>query len=401
MFVVASLTLVASCSSTDVAAPVSVATTEAAASSSIAEERELLVDVSEAMNRRGGIGLDSCKIEDITPNGFSSVETNTSGFLIPPQAVDLIGEVWLRIIPVETSDGLIEESRIESLHSTMRTVSDFFKEQSFGQAVLKWFVEEKSDWVKLAESNREIGIVEAKHSEDMSYLMEQILRIARPGSSRQDKQLVLVVLPSETTSQIEQTTRSVDGEPVNEIFLENGIILSSNMVVNWKSLAHSIGHSWLRIEDLYHHAYFGAPQDYFGMWDVMAFASAPIPEFSGWFRWRSGWLNDDQVRCDEIPSQLDRFISPLDSDSSSVKLSVFPTSNHSAVLVEVRTRLKQGENGLVGLVYSIDTSFEHGNGPIRLVGILDADGDVVEMNGQRFTRVTSDESGVVVRTESL
>lgn len=356
----------------------------------------LLSDVFASRQSAAFADTSRCEIDDITPDSPGGSIARTSGFDIPAEAAPLVGDVWLRIVPVETSDLEMERKRVELLEETLEIVSEFFREQSYDLANLLYFSEEESDWVQFSETGESLGFVGSEPKKDMAALMEAILLETRPSEDSRDTQLVLALLPPEPSSTVEQATRRFQLDLVNGMRLENGILMSASFVTNWKVLAHELGHSWLRSEDLYQHSYFGSGQDFFGRWDIMSMASGPDPEFSSWFRWRSGWLSDDQVYCIEGALEVEFFLQPLQTKSGLAKSAMVRLSDHSLLVIEVREHQYSRDIAETLLVYVVDTSFEHGNGPFRLVGTIDEDGQDLDWEDVTIRRSQSDSSGMVV-----
>ena len=71
-------------------------------------------------------------------------------------------------------------------------------------------------------------------------------------------------------------------------------------------------------------------------------------------------------------------------------------SDHSLLVIEVREHQYSRDIAETLLVYVVDTSFEHGNGPFRLVGTIDEDGQDLDWEDVTIRRSQSDSSGMVV-----
>jgi M6 family metalloprotease-like protein len=164
-------------------------------------------------------------------------------------------------------------------------------------------------------------------------------------------------------------------------------------------ISHEIGHSWLYLEDLYSFGIQGPYENYLQTWDLMAAPVGPNLGFTSWTRWRAGWLDDDQVRCTTPTTTSLRFVNQLDYDSSGTKSLVFPLSDHSALVAEVRTGYGANADNSSVVVYEVDTSYEHGNGPIRLKGTLREVGDELAQSGIRLALDAIDISGALITVE--
>lgn len=95
----------------------------------------------------------------------------------------------------------------------------------------------------------------------------------------------------------------------------------------------------------------------------------PSNDFVGWHKWKLGWLSADQVHC--VPHRGtpgEHTLTPV-SARGGTKIVVIPTSPHTALVAEARTR------GLLDptvcrpgiLIYRVATHVPSGRGPLRIV----------------------------------
>ena len=408
LFVSLLLVLVA-CSTTDSAAtttakPMAVPTSSAVSTTLASTSTSLqsttttspqLIDSFVSESGESILDSDVCRIRDITPGTPNGSFVNSSGFPVPEGAVGRVGAVRLWVIPVETSDYSASREGLTDLASSLETVVDFYGVQSYGKATLQVRFEGETNWVRLPGSAADFGFGDSRPQQDFSKLMEQILGRWTPSAEVREDDLVLVVLPPVPNVVVTQSTRRFDLKRFNNVLLQNGVLLSSagNEIRTWELHAHELGHSWLRLEDLYHARADVPYQDYMGTWDIMATAVGPSPTLSGFSRWRAAWIEDDEMTCVDstIPSR--HFVAGLNDADASSKLLVIPTTDHSAIVVEVRE--VKGSNKPIALVYTVDTAFEHQLGPYRfqtqfyLVDSFQI-GDVV------LNLIDRDSSGVVI-----
>lgn len=118
----------------------------------------------------------------------------------------------------------------------------------------------------------------------------------------------------------------------------------------------------LGLPDLYNNAdpYF----DDAGTWDYMAQPEPVVPGLFGWHKWKLGWLEDDQVRCQVGAGSIEETLTPV-SVAGGTKLIVVRTGETQAYAIEARravgTDSRLCEEGV--LIYSIDTSRISGSDP--------------------------------------
>lgn len=312
---------------------------------------------------------------------------------MPDGAVPRNGEVRLWVIPVATTDYLVSEADLQALSKSLSKVAKFFDDQSYGKSSLSVHLESPEHWVKLPGTATEFGFGTSAFQQDFSPVMEQVLTRWNPSTTVLEDDLVVVLLPPVPGVTVAQGTRRFDQKRFNNILLQNSVMLSSTPSESgsWTLHAHELGHSWLRLEDLYHFPNFGPFQDHMGSWDIMSNTGAPKPMFSSWARWRAGWIEDGEVRCVDSLRDSRHLIEPVSQSRSTMKSLLIPLSEHSLIVVEAR----EDDENLVPLVYVVDTSFEHGNGPWRVKGWFDRSNDLVVEN-VKLTLIDRDTSGVIL-----
>ena len=338
--------------------------------------------------------VEDCKIPDVTPSTPTGIFNNSSGFPIPDGAVTQTGEVKLWVIPVETSDFQASEQGLADLEASLEKVADFFDEQSYGRASLRYSIEAESNWVRFPGTASEYGFGESKYQQDFSPVMQEILENWIPSGPVSENDLVMAVLPPVPGVVVAMSTRRFDLKRFNNVLLQNGVLISSggNEIRTWELQAHELGHSWMRLEDLYHGRGDVPYQDYMGSWDIMADAASKDPNFSSWSRWRSGWIDDAEVLCVTPTIASKHFVGLVENSSARPKALVIPTSSNSTIIVEVRGG---GSGAPVPLAYTVDTSIEHQLGPYRVQSAIVASQTAV-IGDVTLTLVDRDSSGVVI-----
>ncbi|MFJ2771394.1 M6 family metalloprotease domain-containing protein [Streptomyces sp. NPDC087300] len=133
----------------------------------------------------------------------------------------------------------------------------------------------------------------------------------------------------------------------------------------WRVLNHENGHAF-GLPDLY-----GTGQEYrrhpVGHWDVMDEDWGPTNDFMAWHKWKLGWLDEDQVGCQDRVGTREFTLSPL-SAKGGVKLIAVPVSDTDVITVEARTR--SGLDPAVCrpgvLISRVSTDTRSGHNPVRV-----------------------------------
>ena len=99
--------------------------------------------------------------------------------------------------------------------------------------------------------------------------------------------------------------------------------------------------------------------------DHMGSDAGPARDLSGWLRYVAGWLEDDQVYCQDLTSlnTVELTLVPINDKSPGIKMAVVKISDEKAVVIESRRVTKFGctpESYREGvLVYSYDATKGH------------------------------------------
>jgi hypothetical protein len=181
--------------------------------------------------------------------------------------------------------------------------------------------------------------------------------------------------------------------------LAHGVLMGGRSVALWTVLAHEIGHTWLGSEDLYYFP--DQSQIMMGGWDLMAQPIAITIELSPWLRWINEWVADSQVRCVTTPGETVHHLETISVASDDPKMVVVKLSDHSVLVIDSRRQLEFGvegydSNGDATIAYVVDTSINHGQGPIRWRGELRAVGESLTTDGVTITLLDADATNDLV-----
>ena len=326
------------------------------------------------------LSLDSCRIADVTPespNGFVQI---SSGFPLPDGAVPQLGSVSLRVIPVETTDFPMPQNVVDELMQSLTRVSAYYREQSFGQMELVPQIEPTTSWVRLPGTAKDFNFATTVPMQDHSSLAQEVLSRWTPANAATEDDLTLIVLPPGPSASIAQAAGKFDSERFNNVLLQNTAIITADFRTKWSVISHEIGHTLMRLEDLYEFGVQVGKETYTAPFDLMSMAGFPFP-LLGWSRWRSGWIGDGSVRCVPMDRTTTHGIVNLQALGNDPKLVVVPVSSSEVLVAELRTRIVSSVPGQDVVVYSVNTAIHHGQGPIRLIGNLSANGQSLRAGG--------------------
>jgi M6 family metalloprotease-like protein len=137
----------------------------------------------------------------------------------------------------------------------------------------------------------------------------------------------------------------------------------------WRVLAHETGHIF-GMPDYYD---FSAPSatnenlyHFVGGWTIMS-ANTTGAEFFAWDKYREGWIDPSQVRCQDTPGSTTETITPVEKPGG-IKMIVAKTGPSTAVVAEVRARTG-GDADMCSsgvLVYTLDARALNGHGPAQV-----------------------------------
>ena len=189
-----------------------------------------------------------------------------------------------------------------------------------------------------------------------------------------------------------------DGETIYTWFTPGTNFMTPGQTPLWTWYAHEFGHA-LGIPDLRDMS--NATKNSIGViraekWevnpmgdmDIMDNQGGPTITINAWTRWVQGWLDDSQATCvlpENIKDENYYKLNQLNGVGVKDKLLVIKTSATTALLIESRrwdsrfdTPIKHSRNGVV--VYRVDSTLGHEEGPLRLYSPRDIAQYIYEEN---------------------
>ena len=335
-----------------------------------------------------------CQITDATPGEMSSGFPRSAG-LVPSS-----GKLKILVIPVIFSDLEFTDSDLGYVKNKYQKVAEYFNESSYGVATVEATYADKDSWVNLGTSLEQNGFINAPVQTNRVLFYRNVIDLYESKKSLAGFDIVEVV--TSNTNLFDVGYGFTPGESQYGTKRTFGGVLSTGAAVfAWDTLAHELGHAWLGFEDLYFFATsleVRAGFPVIGAWDLMGRINSQQRELSGWSRWLAGWIASSSVRCVESSSSSRHFLEPLAAKqtSTSSKVLVFKLTANSAIVIEYRAESKYNETSSKLLVYKVDTTYSHGQGPMRLVAEIGKAGTAVSSDTIKITLLKIDSTGVVV-----
>jgi M6 family metalloprotease-like protein len=331
---------------------------------------------------------DSCKTRDLTSRPDVS-----NGFPRPGSALIAPKLVKILILPVSFSDFSFLESDLLKLQVATKETSDIYKKISFDKLNVEFTFPEKSEWVTLARSAASYGIVENKPQQNNEIVVIDALAAT---SSKIDFDAYDGVL---IESGWFRSTGGGQGFPGQRYPTSHGVAKGVSFtfgqgVASWRTIAHELGHSLFGLEDLYVFLNSNRPlvtdPTPAGQWDMM---SNSAPDFFGWNKLLMGYLEEADLRCITNQSDTTHFISNINAAAGN-KLVLINLSEGRTLALEARSTL----GGIQGLLaYEIDSSINHGDGPIKAQKKLVEASQSLTLLGYRLEVIDSNKNGLLVR----
>jgi len=331
------------------------------------------------------LSLSACQIQDV-----SSDNAMSSGFPRPNWLRSGRGQVNVLVIPVSFADLPFTSREVPVLRQVYDQMSQYFSKMSYGRATVRTTLAPESTWVTLDGTLEQNQLINSPPQFDASGIFRKAVEIYLRGASADGYDVVSVVSAYSLQIYIGQALAARASKyGTSQNF--SGVLMLGGTVNSWEVIAHELGHAWLGFEDLY---LFGGGARPFRDWDLMSREGADL---SGWSRFLAGWMDPAWVRCAKPGVRSRHFLSLLNSDSrvDQPRVLVIALSSYASLVVEVRDT-----GSPCVLVYQVDTSIHHGQGPIRTVGEARQAGVDISSGTFRLSVVGIQRDGAIVEVVS-
>lgn len=319
-----------------------------------------------------GQAIERCKIREASQNDVLYGDKNftKTGFPVAKPTTSS-GTVKWALIPVQFADSPPQGDFRPRVDGQMSLLSEWFATVSGGKFKVDWVV--ARDWVTLPGSAndyiipRSVNVIDAPNGPK---LFREAMLAADPTFDFTNIQTVNFILPKGQTV-IGETSQGFPWDQVVQQVTTNegrvqsysipGVFMDDPRRAYWSYWAHEFGHAM----GLPHIGSSRGELPPFNPWDLMGGQDGPSRELTGWLRFLAGWLDDEQVYCQDLAqaSDLKLTLVPLSDNKTGIKMVGIPISSTKILLIESRRETKfscpstPARNGV--LVYVYDATLGH------------------------------------------
>jgi M6 family metalloprotease-like protein len=301
------------------------------------------------------------------------------GFPRYPMRMASTGIVRAKVIFVDFPDAPATETPEQAFGLISPEAADFFKVVSYNR--MNFELQPHFVWLRMSRPSVDYMFERSFSFELHRAYIQEAVALANAEVDFSDIDAVYVI----ANPQARAISFGPGFTPSHESF---GIRADGNTIVNGATsgfdikdwgflwLNHEAGHT-LGLVDLY--AFENNTNNYddvhrfVGNFGLMGYIAGKAPEPLAYERWLLGWLDDNQIVCQQTGDETTT-LSAIE-EQGDIKAIMVPISPTSAVIVESRRALgydsKLAKSG--ALVYSIDTSISTGEGPIKILPVIDND----------------------------
>jgi M6 family metalloprotease-like protein len=276
------------------------------------------------------------------------------------------GIVTAKVIFVDFPDAPAALTPQEVYAHVSPSTAQIFQSLSYGRFDFR--LEPHFEWLQMSQASTNYSFTEF---EPHRQYVQEAVSLADPQVDFSEVQTVIVIAnPSAGALWFGPTftgSPAWGGISADGITLYNGVTSGADLVLwNGRWLNHETGHS-LGLIDLY--AYIGDTHRFVGGFDIMGMISGLAPEMMAYLRWQLGWLDDDQIYCQQDGSATVTLAAI--ATQGGVKAVMVPTGPTSLVVVESRRALgldadlAPSQTG--ALVYTVDSAIQTGAGAIQIL----------------------------------
>lgn len=252
----------------------------------------------------------------------------------------------------------------------------FYKDLSSGR--MDYVMEPHFVWLRLSQPSKHYAEGLSSGEGHLAFIQEAVdLADAEVDFSKADS--VLVMAPPQAKAL--QIGPAFGGTPdfgihADGVVLANGVTSGADLPYwGFLWLNHETGHS-MSLVDLYAYQTTGTNEDmlrFIGNFGLMGDIGSKAPEFFAFERWQLGWLDDEQIVCQQT-NDATTTLSAIET-TGGVKAVMIPISDTKVVVVESRRALGYDTKIVKpgALVYTVDTSIYSGEGVIVVYPISDKD----------------------------
>jgi M6 family metalloprotease-like protein len=338
---------------------------------------------AEAFPSTAFLPVEYCRLENVYVN-----QTLMVGFPLSPYRIPTKGNVNVKVLVVDFPDvpGVMSEEELDAFFAEYEEgVSRFFDDQSFGQVEFRF--SRHPGFVRIPERALDLSLTRTQQRRDLDYVVKESIRLVDPLVDFTEIDMVIVFLNPAITEELADVSPALVQNQGGIIQTNEGAIYNATLIaadgmrVGYPILAHEMGHLF-GLMDLYKFTRFPSNStldvlrqyEYVGVFDFMNVASpnsfGDNRDMLGWTRFQLDWITEDQVRCVNpyVKGTTTHPLIPTHVNSDGAKMVVIPFNKSQALVLEVKAEHEYCVECRGGLyAYVVDSFFENGHGPIRLV----------------------------------
>ena len=335
--------------------------------------------------------IQRCELRDVSSERLR-FDTLMVGFPRGTKNLDPLKPYKVVVLPVDWQD-MPGEGKPSDVHlAAAQKFVDYYNDVSYGKMKLK--LDFNDEWFRLPGLMSDYEVTEYDYQNPYSdktkaqktRLLHNGVSVADPKVDFTDTAIVIFVLPERQTA-IELTLQGFwNGDLPSPAQSDEGLIKNFFTAGKafplrevWSYYAHEFGHTimlpdyYLQIANYGNDRLVQIPVGPFSGFEMMSTQAGPSRTMSLWSRFLMGWLEDSNIYCAELSTLRDTslVLEPIDTQSENLKGAVIRISDTEAIVIESRRETRYDEkhlrsrNGVI--VYTVDTSISHGQGPLALV----------------------------------
>lgn len=334
-----------------------------------------------------------CQIPSLSLQREDRYLAESAGFP-RPASPETFQSAKILVIPVSTADFLFSDEDLTYVEDAVSKAIDYWTSVSYGQASLEFSVLPREEWPILAQSSSELGFPRGSNTTDFADFANDVLDVVRSSFDVSPFDNLFFALPVQPPFEAGQALKIENSVIAKSGAEQTGLLIGGVFLPFWEIIAHELGHSWLRLEDLYRYDTF---EKFMGVWDIMGGAYNAGKELTAWSRWLSGWVSDEQVRCLDSTGDSVHFIEAIEIGSTLPKATVVRVSETTVLVIESRRNMGYDTAGPATIIYTVDSENSTMEGIYRLEATLTSVGQSETADSITVTLLDSDEWGDLVQ----
>jgi M6 family metalloprotease-like protein len=301
--------------------------------------------------------LEICKTGDLT-----SMSAGNNGFP-RPQSIVQKPKVKIFVLPIIFDEIPFTDNDLSKLNIALTETAKTYSRWSMDRFAIEFEVAGRSNWVKMEKSASQYRITPSGPQQNNSIVAADAIALA---SANIDFNLYDGVLIESGYSKLTRVGQAMIGETFssrNGSLAKRVSIQLGEAAGSAPTIAHELGHTLFALEDLFLFLNAGRPSAIepfpAGNWDFMS--SLEAEKVFGWNKLLMGWLKDEEIRCVQSQKETTHYLGEVDNQVGT-KLVLINLAYGKTIALEVRNI--RGYSGVHLIAYKIDSSINHGDGPI-------------------------------------